>query len=317
MAGVERKIGMKTLAELRWAVRGELRERGFFPTPKTGTVTVDQNSKAVVGIGTYFSDEYQVGDEISIDGIVRTVRGIASATLLTVNKVFDSGAAHNNLPHFLVSRQGGWTDEDVDSAIVDALELLQNRLWREAPRALYGSIEADVEAGVDVVTLPSGLLAFEVGEHRQSASESYCKLSKIDVLHKDPSNAWPWWLISGNGAVQKPVGRPGRYTVVSPSQIELDTFPDVSVSEGLRFYGVLATSKLVADADAMTVPEADGFERVVVLWASFALLSQSDADSERAKFCNEKGNAAYKVASAPWMAGGREMGHESIVIVED
>jgi hypothetical protein len=98
--------------------------------------------------------------------------------------------------------------------------------------------------------------------------------------------------------------------------LELDTYPDVSTANGLRFYGTQEIAALAADTDTIGLPEPEMWERVLVLWAATSLLSQSETDVLRARGCADKGAAAYQAAVAPWQAGGREMGAESIVAVE-
>lgn len=307
---------MKTLAQLRWLVRGELRERGVFTDAKAGTVSVaSTTATTVTGSGTAFTEEYQVGDELKIGSVIRTITGIASDTSLTVNKAY--GVISASVAHYLVQRQGGWTDEDVDNAIEDARLTLQARLWREAPRALYGSAVANTVAGADTVTLPTGMLAFEQVQYRGNTTEGYQPLQHVDVTLKNAVAAYPWWLINGSGGTpDKPTGRPSAYTVINSTTLELDTYPDVSTTNGLRFYGTQELSAMTADTDTLGLTDPELWERVLVLWAATSLLSQSETDTMRSKACAEKGAAAYQVAVAPWQAGGREMGVESVVSVE-
>ena len=309
-------MAARTLAQLRWLVRGELRERGIFTDAKAGTVSVaSTTATTVTGSGTAFTEEYQVGDEMKIAGVIRTITGIASDTSLTVNKAF--GAISASVAHYLVQRQGGWTDEDVDNALEDSRLTLQNRLWREAPRALYGSAVANTVAGADTVTLPTGMLAFEQVQYRGNTTEGYQPLRHIDVTLKNAGAAYPWWLINGSGGTpDKPTGRPVAYTVINATTLELDTYPDVSTTNGLRFYGTQEIAALAADTDTIGLPEPEMWERVLVLWASTSLLSQSETDVLLARGCAAQGAAAYQAAVAPWQAGGREMGAESIVAVE-
>lgn len=309
-------MAARTLAQLRWLVRGELRERGVFLETKEGTVSVaTTTTTTVTGSGTAFTEDYQVGDEVKVSGVIRTITAIASDTSLTVNKAF--GAISAAVAHAQVTRQGGWTDEDVDNAIEDARLTLQARLWREAPRALYGSATANTVAGADTVTLPTGMLAFEQVQYRGNTTEGYQPLAHVDVTLKNAGAAYPWWLINGSGGTpDKPTGRPSAYTVINSTTLELDTYPDVSTTNGLRFYGTQELAALVADTDTLGLTDPELWERVLVLWAATSLLSQSETDVLRARGCADKGAAVYQSAVAPWQAGGREMGQESIVAVE-
>jgi hypothetical protein len=304
-----------TLSELRVRVRLELREPARFRTLNTGTVAATSTGTTVTGTGTLFTTEYQVGDEIEIGGVVRTVRTVASDTSLTINKAL--GATASGASHYLVTRQGGWTDEEVDRALTDAGLRLQDQLRREAPLALYGSVTADVTAGVDTVSLPATLLAFEKVQYRAASTEEYRDLGRVDILHKD--QGWPWFLVGGypqQGTATKPTARPTVYTVVSASQIELNTLPEVSTTAGLRFYGTLAVTELSAETDTLSVPTSGGFDRVLVLWAAYQLLGQNEADVTRARHVAEQAEARYAAAVAPWQAGGRELGSSSILLVE-
>ena len=43
-------MAARTLAQLRWLVRGELRERGIFTDAKAGTVSLDFNSSTATAV---------------------------------------------------------------------------------------------------------------------------------------------------------------------------------------------------------------------------------------------------------------------------
>lgn len=60
---------------------------------RTGTATVTAGSNAVAGAGTAFATELNIGDEITINGELRTITGITSATALTVDVAFVGAAA--------------------------------------------------------------------------------------------------------------------------------------------------------------------------------------------------------------------------------
>jgi hypothetical protein len=71
---------------------------------RTGTATIAATT-AVTGAGTAFATELRIGDEISINGEVRNVIAIASATALTVDRAFTTsiaGAAIQLIDAFLV-----------------------------------------------------------------------------------------------------------------------------------------------------------------------------------------------------------------------
>jgi hypothetical protein len=59
---------------------------------RTGTATI-AGTTAVTGSGTAFTTELRIGDEISINGEVRNIIAIASATALTVDRAFATSAA--------------------------------------------------------------------------------------------------------------------------------------------------------------------------------------------------------------------------------
>jgi hypothetical protein len=303
----------KTLAELRWGVRANLREKALNLDAKTGTVTVASTTAVTVtGSGTLFLTEYQVGDEIQVAGVIRTVRSIASNLALTVHKAF--GAASSAVAHYNVVRQGGWSDEEIDDELETARAVLEARIWREAPRALDGVVKANVVAGADTVTLPTGLLSFVVAEYRANSSEAYVPIPRLDVLLKDRGAAWPW-PFSG-GAAQKPTARPSAYTVISPTVVELDTYPDVSVTEGLRFYGPQRLSVLDDDADTLGLPEPTTWENVLMLMATERLLRMEQSEAVRAQTYAKMAEDAFRVAAAPWQAGGRDSSVQNVVLVE-
>ena len=309
---------MKTLSELRWSVRQNLRETGqFISEAKTGTVTITADITApgyvVTGSGTLFLSEYQVGDEIQVNGIIRTIRSITSDTVLNVGVLW--GSAAGGVAHYAITRQGGWTDETINDELNSHAAAIQNRLWREARVVLLGSVTANTVAGADIVTLPAAMLSFEVVEYRASTTESYSKIGRLDISQKEDLGIPPWMYPVGAGA-QKPTGRPTRFTVVSPTTIELNTYPDVSVSAGLRFYGAQRFSTLALDTDTLGLPEAEGFEHALELMTTAHLLKQESAESARARVYEQDSETALRIAMAPWQAYGRDGAYQSVVDVE-
>ena len=180
---------------------------------------------------------------------------------------------------------------------------------------LLGSVTANTVAGADIVTLPAAMLSFEVVEYRASTTESYSKIGRLDISQKEDLGIPPWMYPVGAGA-QKPTGRPTRFTVVSPTTIELNTYPDVSVSAGLRFYGAQRFSTLALDTDTLGLPEAEGFEHALELMTTAHLLKQESAESARARVYEQDSETALRIAMAPWQAYGRDGAYQSVVDVE-
>ncbi len=64
---------------------------------ETGTVTVNTSSSNVVGAGTTFLLNYEVGDYVYIDASTKRILSIANNTLMTVDSVY--GGNHTNFSH--------------------------------------------------------------------------------------------------------------------------------------------------------------------------------------------------------------------------
>lgn len=309
---------MKTLAQLRWAIRKNLRETGqFLGAANAGTVSVGAASAAVVGVGTSFTTDYQIGDEIMVAGIARSIVAIISDVNIITAQVF--GVTASTQSHYLVTRQGGWTDDDINDELNSHKATLQNRIWRDARKALYGSQLIDVVqgAGGDMITLPTAMLSIDVAEYRQSNGEAFVPLGKYEISQKDSSSVAPWlYPQAGNASVQKPTGRPTFYTVVSPSQIELNTYPAVATPQGLRLYGPQRFNDLILETDTLGLPEVDGFEHVLELFTTAHLLKKEKAENDRAAVFERDSEEAYRVAIAPWQAGGRDTANSSVVLLD-
>lgn len=314
---------MKTLAQLRWGVRKNLRETGQFASAAlAGTVTIvatlDLPGQTVTGTGTVFTQAYQVGDEICVSNICRSIVQITSDTVLLVASPF--GVAAAGAAHYLVQRQGGWTDDDINDELNAHRAHLQDMIWRDAKQALYaGPITVDAAMGVggDIVTIPVGLLSFDAVEYRQTSGEAYVPLGRYDITQKDSSSVAPWlYPIAGAGGVQKPTARPTFYTVIAPTTIELNTYPSVATVQGLRLYGAQRFADLIYETDTLGLPEVESWEHVVELMTTAHLLKKEKAEADRAQLFERDAAEAYQKTIAPWYAGGRDSGPASVVLLD-
>ena len=68
----------------------------------TGTVAVTAASTTVTGTGTAFTNELRVGDEITVNSEVRTIRVITSATVLETTQAFVATATGQTVTYYPV-----------------------------------------------------------------------------------------------------------------------------------------------------------------------------------------------------------------------
>jgi hypothetical protein len=280
---------MKSLSELRQAVRRALRETVLTATAKTGTVTAGATATALTGTSTTFLTDYQVGDEIQVNSIIRTVRSIASNTSLTINKAL--GTAATTLAHYLVQRQGGWTDEELDDRLQDGVQWLEYMIVRHAPRVFTVPVTANLVAGADTIIVPTGLRRVDFVEIQPSGGTGlWTKLQEYLASSRAASGLAPWWGWSLYGA-NKTTGQPTAFSWRGADLIELNCYSSYSLTNGIQFWGTsgltlgaLESSTLqLAAATSTAIPDSGMLETALInetAGRAFALMDSGKARAD-------------------------------------
>lgn len=124
---------------------------------KSGTVSISTTELSVVGTSTNFDNEFQVGDYVSINNIVRQIIDISDSTLMNVNSPFDI-----NISESLVFKRETIKKSNVISVIDKLITLntaiesnTQNLVWLVEPNyslpiTLEGTV--NITSGDVVVT---------------------------------------------------------------------------------------------------------------------------------------------------------------------
>ncbi len=309
---------MKTLSQLRWAVRGEVRERGATFQTQTGTVSAAADSVTVTGTGTLFLTEYAPGQELRVGGVVRTIIAVASDTSLTLHKAL--GAVASGAAHELVMRQGGWTDQDVDERINDELRHIESQLLRYAPGALAVPVLANLVAGEDLVSVPTGLRRVDLIEYQPAGSpDRWTALTELAPRGRFGAGVNAFY----NGAGTKSTGAPRGFTFRGAAQVELDVYAESTRTGALCFWGCSGLADLDADADTLAlaadtdldVPDAVSLEAALVYGAAARLLAMSETTLPRAAACKQMATEELRAwAQAHHGRGGRSNGVKRVRI---
>lgn len=314
----------QTRAQLRLAVRHELREVKYFVAVKTGTATTTAASTAVTGTDTLFLDEYEPGAEISLDGEIREILSIASQTALTLRS---AAAAHTGVTHGLVSERT-WTDDDLNDALGQAILEIGDLIWERAPEWLRSWRTAALTAATDVVTLPTALRDLSQVQVRPEANLRWLPIDEIPARDKDRSlRDWRFYSGVAGGGATKSTGTPSGWSFIGTildvatlkTQIELNSFPPATISDGLRYYGTARLTALASDTATLAtqIQDADSLDEVVVSLAVAALLAADETEaSDRADRYTQRGLGRLRPLLAQWSAG-LSAGPQRVAITSD
>ena len=208
----------QTKAQLRQAVRRNLREVERFRTALTGAFTVAKDSAAVTGAASLANDELQAGDELQLDDEIRQVIKADSATAVTVNTPYLAG--HAGVTGYVISRRT-WTDEEVDEAVNGALADLHTLLLADAPAALLTRVTGNLAAS-KTATVPTTLATVETVEVLGLAgTDVWTQLrGPLPLVSLQPSGPLPWWYTQVSFTAA-----PTAYGWTGPSAIELNSTP--------------------------------------------------------------------------------------------
>jgi hypothetical protein len=297
----------QTKAQLRQAVRRNLREVERFRTALTGTFTVVAASAAVTGASSLASDELQAGDELQLDDEIRQVIQADSATAVKVNTPFLS--AHAGVTGYVLSRRT-WTDEEVDEAVNGALADLHTLLLADAPAALLTRVTGNL-ATSKTATMPTTLATVETVEVLgQAGTDVWTQLrGPLPLVALQPSGPLPWWYTQTSFTAA-----PTAYGWVSPASIEMNSTPPVAITNGMRWTGAAALVALSADTDVVAWPDAATWEGPLVKLATGELLMRSRTTADRASFYLASGEKDYHNLVRRW-ARGRQQGPWGVQLV--
>lgn len=297
----------QTLAQLRVAVRRNLREVERFATPLSGTFTVAAGSAAVTGTGSALTSECDVGDEIRLGDEIRQIVDLASDTALTVNAPFV--VIHTTAAGNLLGRRT-WTDEEVTDEINGALQAMHTLLLADAPAVLATRVTGNLPASKSV-TLPTTLATVETIEVlAQAGTELWAVLQgPVPLAALSASGPLPWWI----GQVGL-VAAPTAYAWVGPATIELNSTPPAAITNGVRWTGAGAFTPLTTEAGTIGWADPSAWEAAAIALATGELLQRSRTAADRSAYYLANGQREYERNAKRWTRG-RQQGAYSVQLV--